>query len=401
LPTHSHKNFNASDIRRYLTGEMSAMEMHELESAALDDPFLADAIDGFRSQYGEHGKTLEEDVAHLHDRVTARANTAKVVAAKRPVWWSLAAVLILLAGAGMIVFSLLNNNPQESATLAQNENAAVESAEALHSTAGDSSEPEISAKLQRQASQKNEDSLSVQHQVTEDAAAPAAGAVEDRIVSAQAPVASTNERVTQEGFISARNRSLMDPAQNQAQELRGKVTDPEYRPIEGAEILANNNRVVTTSDRQGNFIIKSPDTAAEVQVNAEGYRGESVTLKGNAPPTPVILEQVASVETESVSNRMGKQKKAVATAVVEPIGGWQQFETYISRNKKQPQSGKYRSGEVHLAFSVNSKGRPVNISIKKPLSVSENAEAVRLLKEGPDWKVISSAETNATIVIKF
>lgn len=34
------------DIERYLRGELSAEEMHALERAALDDPFLAEALEG-------------------------------------------------------------------------------------------------------------------------------------------------------------------------------------------------------------------------------------------------------------------------------------------------------------------------------------------------------------------
>src|SRR5580658_5011441 len=38
--------YSASDIEKYRKGELSAREMHDLEQAALDDPFLADAIEG-------------------------------------------------------------------------------------------------------------------------------------------------------------------------------------------------------------------------------------------------------------------------------------------------------------------------------------------------------------------
>jgi hypothetical protein len=34
------------DIEKYLKGELSPKEMHELEKKALSDPFLADALEG-------------------------------------------------------------------------------------------------------------------------------------------------------------------------------------------------------------------------------------------------------------------------------------------------------------------------------------------------------------------
>jgi hypothetical protein len=45
----THINYSAEDIERYLKGKMSAKEMHDMEKAALQDPFLADAIEGFSS----------------------------------------------------------------------------------------------------------------------------------------------------------------------------------------------------------------------------------------------------------------------------------------------------------------------------------------------------------------
>lgn len=45
----NNKEYSAIDIQRYLNGQMSAKEMHAMETAALDDPFLAEAIEGFEN----------------------------------------------------------------------------------------------------------------------------------------------------------------------------------------------------------------------------------------------------------------------------------------------------------------------------------------------------------------
>ena len=39
--------YSAADIQRYVQGKLSAAEMHAMEKAALDDPFLADAMEGY------------------------------------------------------------------------------------------------------------------------------------------------------------------------------------------------------------------------------------------------------------------------------------------------------------------------------------------------------------------
>ncbi|MGJ7031714.1 carboxypeptidase regulatory-like domain-containing protein [Niabella hirudinis] len=48
MPTDPTYQYTIEDIRRYLSGSMSPAAMHEMEKAALTDPFLADALDGYR-----------------------------------------------------------------------------------------------------------------------------------------------------------------------------------------------------------------------------------------------------------------------------------------------------------------------------------------------------------------
>ena len=44
----NHINYTSEDFKRYYSGTMTAAERHALEKAALDDPFLADALEGYK-----------------------------------------------------------------------------------------------------------------------------------------------------------------------------------------------------------------------------------------------------------------------------------------------------------------------------------------------------------------
>ena len=44
------QNYSAADIERYHKGQLTPEEMHAMEKAALDDPFLADAIEGYKNE---------------------------------------------------------------------------------------------------------------------------------------------------------------------------------------------------------------------------------------------------------------------------------------------------------------------------------------------------------------
>jgi len=100
------KNFSAADIERYHKGLMSSKEMHALEKAAMDDPFLADALEG----YSIAGVTMKNDLDDLQNRLANRTGSKKIVAmpGKRYYWMKVAAMIIVIAGAGVLAYSLLN-----------------------------------------------------------------------------------------------------------------------------------------------------------------------------------------------------------------------------------------------------------------------------------------------------
>ena len=45
-PSDNQPGYNRENLLRYISGKMSPAEMHALEKAALEDPFLADALEG-------------------------------------------------------------------------------------------------------------------------------------------------------------------------------------------------------------------------------------------------------------------------------------------------------------------------------------------------------------------
>jgi hypothetical protein len=88
------KHYSAEDIARYWQGKMSAQEMHALESAAMDDPFLADALEGYSTVAPE---SIPGDVQELHRRLKERARDEKIVPLKKDnKWWRIAYTVVCL-----------------------------------------------------------------------------------------------------------------------------------------------------------------------------------------------------------------------------------------------------------------------------------------------------------------
>jgi TonB family protein len=55
---------------------------------------------------------------------------------------------------------------------------------------------------------------------------------------------------------------------------------------------------------------------------------------------------------------------------------------------------------VELSFDINSKGDPVNIRVIKSFSKEYDAEAIRLVKEGPKWKR-KNKKGKGTVTVQF
>ena len=115
-PSKNTTPYSAADLQRYLSGEMNAREMHDLEMAALEDPFLADALEGFENQATSAGGSAQTGdqtlIGHLDD---LRARLDSRVSAPEKGWLRIAAAVILLIGLGAGAwYGLLNKNKERA-----------------------------------------------------------------------------------------------------------------------------------------------------------------------------------------------------------------------------------------------------------------------------------------------
>ena len=106
------KDFTAADIEKYWGGKLSPAEMHAMEKAAMDDPFLADALEGYR-----HTASPTQDLEKLQKKFDKRtAAVAPVISLqrKRYSWLKVAAAIIIICGIGLIVQQLVLKDRQQA-----------------------------------------------------------------------------------------------------------------------------------------------------------------------------------------------------------------------------------------------------------------------------------------------
>ena len=116
------KTYSALDIEKYQKGLLSPAEMHAMEKAALEDPFLADAMEG----YADAGANLQADLSDLRNRLAQRTEEkTKVIpigaAGKSSFPWMRAAIMIgVLTGAGVLAYFLMFNEPKNEIAQVKN-----------------------------------------------------------------------------------------------------------------------------------------------------------------------------------------------------------------------------------------------------------------------------------------
>ncbi|GGH57622.1 outer membrane biosynthesis protein TonB [Filimonas zeae] len=107
-----HINYTLADIQRYLSGKLSPGEMHEIEKAALLDPFLADALEGYSEaplpQAAQHLNQIAASLQQPQDATNAVVTPVRNINVRWQ-WWKVAAMVIIIAGAGSLTWKLLQS----------------------------------------------------------------------------------------------------------------------------------------------------------------------------------------------------------------------------------------------------------------------------------------------------
>ncbi|MBK7288802.1 MAG: carboxypeptidase-like regulatory domain-containing protein [Chitinophagaceae bacterium] len=363
------KNFTADDIEKYHKGVLSAKEMHELEKAAMDDPFLADALEG----YAIAGVNVATDIAELKERLAKKtmpdgrqAETAKVIplqTSERKNNFRLlkvAAMLVFVAGAAFAVYQFGFNKKAES--IAQNEpvkatenkltdtadsnasNTTVAAAEKV--TTNEAADQSVATDQTSSASGsgatvkkevaismddekainsspaavppvvKNNETQRAIGNVTEkkilgkEEAKPGSIVTANQEADAIATKDKTAERLenleSQKRSVAANKKAEDQNYRNQTTNIfRGRVTDQNNVGVPFANVTNLEENTGTYTDVRGYFNLTYPDSILDVQVRSIGFENNNVQLRNLAPTNKVVLQDDRSSLSEVV---VSKQK---------------------------------------------------------------------------------------------
>jgi hypothetical protein len=344
--------YNAGDIKQYLDGKMPAPAMYALEKAALDDPFLAEAIEGYEAlESPDWQRSLNE----LKEDFAKKDKQAKLVLfnqVRTRSWWKVAAAIFII-GSGITVTYLFTKNetkgsdptiiaqhneirpdpsippviqntpslPADSATdyIAASKGKTVIALKPVGSVATDQLKLNPSPEADESFSLLNRKEVKSANSTFKDSNGYIR--TDDFIKqpsSNNAPVQQTDAKST----ASASNNNAFDKQVNPVNpgfanetkafeqvklkkdnDIRDKkelqlnrnfiaqVVGQDNSPLPFANISIKSEDFGTYADVNGNFRLISVDSVLTVEVKSVGYQPQYYTLKSNVQQNKIILEE--------------------------------------------------------------------------------------------------------------
>lgn len=411
-----------NDIKRYLSGEMTAAEKHALEKKALSDPFLADAMEGAQEV---SSAAFSEDIAYLTKEIEQHVQHKKTNNTSGWAWTlRIAAGLLLVAIATVIVYQLAEDPIQQQLALSENSDASE--ADSLNEkdsiTKPDTSSPLAFSEDKIKSSQQgdaiaDDRTLQSSPKINEEekASLPAGvtqGGVAEAVktepiltesLSREVPTSAQAVPEKAEELTLAKKESIADDEDRKVAArstapsaprftklLKGKVTSLEDgSALPGVNVVIKGSTQGTVTDVQGNYQLPLVDTNSTLVYSFIGLQNQEAT-PGNQDQLDVQMKLDVSQLSEVVVTGYGatQQKDEVPTLdLAHPEIGNKAFKEYLEKNKRYPALAldKKVEGRVTVEFFVEPDGQLTNFIVVRGIGSGCDEEVIRLIKEGPRW----------------
>ncbi|MBS1936126.1 MAG: hypothetical protein JST96_19155, partial [Bacteroidetes bacterium] len=276
-----HINYTSADIQKYLEGKLSAQEMHAIEKAAIDDPFLADAIEGFENlSTRQSTAATNADIHELHQQLQERISGKKKSLLVFFTGWRVAAAVIVLLGIGVLTVNYILNSSKSRLNIAQSQqvrkelDSLVQNKNNVQTDSTESSRPDSSRRaitetnnspkdiaVSKTSTQKEKKSSLVVSQ-TEPAVRKKeiTGYKKDDVDLAKnikpgfhfdsirsAPLASADVDKALAGKVAGAQISANKARVANTNFLTGKVVDANNQPVIGASVFIKNKKYATVT----------------------------------------------------------------------------------------------------------------------------------------------------------
>lgn len=353
---HNKPLVSAGLIRQYLAGELDDKAMHDLERQALDDPFLADALEGYAMHDPDQQSAQEELTARLAARVAPRKAVVRTMYTR---WAAAAAILLLLFTGGWFLFrEEPDKAPIASADLPPAiPQAAPQQPEKDAAPAGNKADNNMLADVQTKQADTN---------------SPAAAADD-------APK-KTKELAYAPKTAKKPAPPVAADATTQDRDLYYKSADARAQKEEPAPVLAAVPAPVTPPPAAIAPPVDERSKALSEVVVAQANRKDPARAYYGAAKQDSATGAIAGgVDALGVSKRARKLNVSP-----EPVEGYVSYNKYLLSHTVNPDNR--FNGAVRISFNVMPDSSLQQFVVVKGLNAACDAEAIRVVKEGPAWK---------------
>lgn len=374
-------------FKKYFGGNANRLEMRKLEQAAESDLYLRDAKEGIDKLSKVDRETAIAELQYkLAKRTSTRQNKIEPLQ-----WIKLAAGIVILLSAGFYIWQpAKNNNMAEGKAIEKN------------------ATPQLKpAKTKKIVQSTDAKSIALEGDTNPFDIANANNTGID-ITTPQDEAKTTIEKHKESKIkpdADVLDYALTSPIA-EAKPLRKTARardDATSYAIDGVAIKENlpaQLEEVAMSDVEDT---KHPSAT----VNASAFSIETVEVqdseKAEATQQNNNLPTRSNSDLAEASTTLGAEvSKKQSSSAASPIKDDATFQKFIEDNLQIPDAARQNNikGKVILLFNVNTAGRPTDIEVKKSLGYGCDEEAIRLLKEGPDWEE-GNRERKTKIAIMF
>lgn len=391
-----NKQWGVSDFKRYHSQQMPAAERHALEKAALDDPFLEDALDGYA-----FAATPVEDIVELRNNLAQPKEQSRVVVLPirpRHIFLKVAAILVLVSGLTWLLYPGTKEPSRElvatttqtpvaseqidtgatASVIASTQQTAAAGAPALADT--NVTSRLLSVPAEKPSPSSTKDSVNANTDV-------ATKTTEDKF-------ATTTDQKTAASPVSKAND--LEAIANNA--IKGRVVDDQGAPVPYATVSVPQSNSNVASDANGVFMLKNmQQTDVLANVAAPGFETANAPLVANREGNTVVLKESKGALEEVIVLGYGTRKKT--TKSVRADKQTEHFSILSLTNARPRASGSNftdsvnrlaaqiafadTTGYVLLRFELDANGKAKNIATVKSLSSSTDRAATQLLQNLP------------------
>ena len=426
-------NYTAADIEKYWKGNLSPAEMHAMEKAAMDDPFLADALEGYKN-------ASLADLDSLKERLDKRVGVVVPILnlkRKRFTWVRAAAAVIIIIGVGLLVQQLVfNDRNKDSIAILEKDDKKPERVTTNDPITPDSinkQAPTQSGSVANKQEQKVSISPSAGSNIysntdtikkTDEAVAVLKERETEKVAEVNLQAVASSEKKDEPIKAKAEGRNINDtskslneknlnssPTANRAKANQAyyendklseaavalnnrynyRVVDDQNNPVPFANVMNTRDNVGTYTDIRGNFNLVSSDSFLHVQIRSLGYDAANYKLiPSNVQSGDLVLKEDERKETLTQNRKVvSSLSRKDSAEIEEPEVGWGNYNTYVANNIQIPEKVRPKNtrSDVELSFEIDKTGQPINIKVTRSSQCKKcDDEAIRLLKEGPKWK---------------